>query len=67
MTSFQNFKFNYADRVKTTICNNAVIWTNKVIGCVKSRFEDDSHKYILQVAYKVLNSWSVMKHQRIVF
>ena len=37
--SFQNFKFNYVDRAKTTICNNAVIWTNKVIGCVKSRFE----------------------------
>ena len=59
--SFQNFKFNYVERVKITICNNAVIWTDKVIGYVKSRFDDDSHKDILQAAHKVLNSWTVME------
>ena len=35
---------------KITICNNTVLWTNEVIKCVKSRFEDDSHKDILQAA-----------------
>ena len=34
-------------RLKITICNNAYIWNNKVIRCVKSRFEDDSNKDIL--------------------
>lgn len=42
--SFQNFKFNYVERVKIAICNNVVIWINKVIGCVKRRFKDDEHK-----------------------
>ena len=28
---------------------------------VKSRLEDDSHKDILQAAYKVLNSWTVIE------
>ena len=60
-SSFQNFKFNYVERAKITICNNAVIWTDKVIGCVKSRFEDGSHKDILQAACKALNSWTVME------
>ena len=56
---FQNFKFNYAERVKITICNNAVIWTNKVIECIKRRSKDDSRKDIIQAAYKVLNFWTV--------
>ena len=58
---FQNFKFNYTERVKTTICNIAVIWTNKVIECIKSRSKDDSRKDIIQAAYKVLNFWTVME------
>ena len=58
---FQNFKFNYADRVKTTIFNNAVIWTNKVIECIKRHSKDDSRKDIIQAAYKVLNFWTVME------
>ena len=57
---FQNFKFRYVERVKIAISNNTVIWTDKVNGCVKSRLEDDSHKDILQAAYKVLNSWTLM-------
>ena len=60
-SSFQNFKFKCVKRAKITICNNAVTWTNKAIGCVKNRFEDDSHKDILQTACKVLNSWTVME------
>ena len=61
--SFQNFKFNYVGRVKITICNNAVIWSDKqkVIGYVKSRFQDDLHQDILQAAYIVLNSWTVTR------
>ena len=58
--SFQNFKFNSVDRAKISICNNTIIWTDKIIACVKNRFEDDSHKDILQAAYEVLNSWTVM-------
>ena len=58
--SFQNFKFNHVERAKITIFNNAVIWTDKVIGCVKSYFEDDLHKDTIQSAYKVLNYWTVM-------
>ena len=45
--SFQNFKFNYAERVKITICNNAITWTDKIIGCVENRSEDDSHRDII--------------------
>ena len=59
--SFQNFKFNYVERVEITIYNNAIMWIDKVIGCVKSHFEDDSHKDIIQAVYKVLNSWTVME------
>ena len=58
--SFQSFQFNYFERVKITSCNIAIIWTLKVTGCLKSRFEDGSHKNIIQEAYKVLNSWTVM-------
>ena len=32
--SFQNVKFNFVEKAKITICNNAVIWTDKVTGCV---------------------------------
>ena len=46
--SFQFFEFNYVKKAKIAICNNAVIWTNKVTGCFKSRFEDDSHKDIIK-------------------
>ena len=59
--SFQNFKFNYVERAEITIYNNAIMWIDKVIGCVKSHFEDDSHKDIIQAVYKVLNSWTVME------
>lgn len=59
--SFQNLKLNYVERTKIIICSNAVIWSNKVIGSVKRRFEDDSHEDIVQAAYKVLNSWRVME------
>ena len=45
--SFQNFKFNYVERVKITICNNAITWTDKIIGCVENRSEDDSHRDII--------------------
>ena len=34
--SFQNYKFNDVEKAQITVCNNAVIWTHKVIGCVKS-------------------------------
>ena len=42
--SFQNLKFTNVNRAKITICNNVFIWTNKITGCAKSRFKDDSHK-----------------------
>ena len=32
--SFQNVKFNFVEKAKITICNNAVKWTDKVTGCV---------------------------------
>ena len=59
--TFQNFKFIYVERAKITICINGVILTNKVMGCVKSHFEGYSDKDIIQAAYKVLNSWTVME------
>lgn len=43
--SLQNFQFNYdVEKAKIAIFNNAVIWTNKIIGSVKSPLGDDSHK-----------------------
>ena len=42
--SFQNLKFTNVNKARITICNNVVIWTNKITGCAKSRFKDDSHK-----------------------
>lgn len=42
--SLQNFQFNYVEKAKIAIFNNAVIWTNKIIGFVKSPLGDDSHK-----------------------
>lgn len=35
-------------------------WTDKVTGCVKTRFEDDQHKYITKAACKILNSSTVI-------
>lgn len=55
--SFQNLKFTNVNTAKITICNNAFIWTNKITGCAKSHFKDDSHKHI--PVYKILNSGTV--------
>ena len=55
------FKLNYVEMAKITNYNNAFIWTDKIIGCIKSSFKDDSHKDITQAAYKVLTSWTVME------
>ena len=60
-SSFQYFKFNYVEIAKITNYNNAFIWTNKVIGCIKSCFKYGSHKDIIQTAYKVLISWTMME------
>ena len=54
-------KCYYPKRAKFKICNNAVVPTNKFIRSLKIRFEDDSLEDIIQTAYKVLNSWTVMK------
>ena len=59
--SFQNFKLYYIEWAKITVCNNSVIWTIKVIGCVKSRFVTDSHEDIIQAEYKVLNCRTVIE------
>ena len=59
--SFQNFEFNYLERAKIANCNNAGILTDKVIGCIKSRFEDDLYRYFIQAAYKIPNAWNVME------
>ena len=48
---FQTFKFNYVETAKIAISNNGVIWTDEIIGRIKSLFKDDSHKDIIQAAY----------------
>lgn len=54
--SFQNFTLNNVERAKITFCNHAIIRINKCIGCLKSRFEDDSQ---IKRLYKQRSSFGV--------
>lgn len=44
-----NIQFNYVERKKITVFDNATKWPNKTIGCFKSSYEDDPYKDITQV------------------
>ena len=52
---FQDFKFNYLERAKTTIVSNASIWVEKVTECVRNRFDSDTNKVIVNAAYVNVN------------
>ena len=46
-------------RAKTTVCTNAIIWTDKIIECVRTCFEGNVHRDIIDATYKVLNTWNM--------
>ena len=59
----QTFNFNNVERAETTISNNAVIWCDNEIDCVRNRFDEDTNKPIIDAANMILNSWSILQEE----